>query len=238
MASSLLKPRWLIGHVLVAGFAVAFTVLGFWQLGRHFDQKDSNVVVEARLAATPLELRLPIDSPEELELRQAGLQGRYDYGAQLELRPRARSGRVGYDQVVPLVLPDGILLVNRGFIADADGLARLQPPPAVELDLVGTVRLSQGTSRFGPQNPEEGVLATIARIDLDRLSGQFGNLLYPVYLDLSQEQPAAGGLPTVLPTRPEPTSRPHLPYALQWWAFASVVSIGWVLYLRKQFFTS
>ena len=238
MATSLLRGRWLVGHVLVAGFTALFVVLGFWQLGRHFDQKDTNLVVEARLAAAPVSLRLPVESPGDVELRQARVRGHYDYGAQLELRPRAQGGRVGYDQVVPLFVPDGIILVNRGFIADSSGSARQQAPSSVELELVGTVRLSQGTSRFGPQNPEEGELDTIVRMDLDRLEEQFGGQLYPVYLDLAEEQPEAGGPPTVLPIPPEPTSRPHLPYALQWWAFASVVSIGWALYLRKQFFTS
>jgi cytochrome oxidase assembly protein ShyY1 len=238
MPAVLLKPRWLTGHVLVVGFTAAFVALGFWQLGRHFDQKEANVLVEARIEAPPTGLRLPISDPEELELRQATVRGSYDYAAQLELRPRAQGGRVGYDQVVPLVTVDGVVLVNRGFIADADGSARLNPPTVAALEVVGTVRLSQGTSRFGPQNPEEGMLDSIARIDLDRLNSQFGGPLYPVYLDLVREQPEGGGLPTVIPARPEPTSRPHLPYALQWWAFAATVSIGWVLYLRKQFFTS
>lgn len=238
MSSALLKTRWLVGHVLVVGFTIAFVLLGFWQLGRHFDQQDDNEVVEARIAAPPTELRLPIADPGEWELRRVVVSGRYDYQAQLELRPRAMGGRVGYDQVVPLVTSDGIVLVNRGFIADIEGSAREQSPPAPDMELVGTVRLSQGTSRFGPQNPAEGKLDSIARIDVERLNQQFDGRLYPVYLEVVGEDPAGGGLPTVLPDTPEPTSRPHLPYALQWWAFAGVVSIGWVLYVRKQFFSS
>ena len=99
------------------------------------------------------------------------------------------------------------------------------------------MRLSQGTSRFGPQNPEEGVLEVIARVDLDRLNPQFGNALFPIYLDLISESPDPGGLPTDLPPEPAPTSRPHVLYAIQWWAFAAISSVGWLLYLRKQFFT-
>jgi cytochrome oxidase assembly protein ShyY1 len=80
-------------------------------------------------------------------------------------------------------------------------------------------------------------LETIARIDLDRLNPQFGNALFPVYLDLIRESPDRGGLATVLPTSPAPTSRPHILYAIQWWLFSAVASVGWLLYLRKQFFT-
>ncbi|MGI9648285.1 MAG: SURF1 family protein [Acidimicrobiia bacterium] len=224
--------------MLVVGFTVAFVVLGFWQLGRHFDQKEINVVVEDRIQAAPTDLSPSTADPEQLELRPAVVRGHYDYASQLELRPRAQNGRVGYDQVVPLVTVDGVVLVNRGFIADADGSARLQPPATTTLEVIGTIRLSHGTSRFGPQNPETGALESIARLDIDRLNAQFDGLLYPVFLDLIREQPEAGGLATVLPVPPEPTSRPHLPYALQWWSFAAVVSIGWILYLRKQFFTS
>ena len=79
---------------------------------------------------------------------------------------------------------------------------------------------------------------TIARIDTDRLNAQFGGELYPIYLDLVAESIDPGGLETVLPPSPEPTSSPHFLYTLQWWSFALIASVGWVLYLRKQFFST
>jgi cytochrome oxidase assembly protein ShyY1 len=235
VSSPLLKPRWLTGHVLVIGLTVAFIFLGFWQLGRHYRQQEDNVVVEARLAAGAVELGQVAALGDELEFRRVVVSGRYDFAGVLELRPRARNGRVGYDQIVPLDTGEAVVLVNRGFVADSAGSG---PDPSRGTDVVvtGTARLSQGTSRLGPQNPETGVLATIARIDLERLAPQFEARLYPVYLDLISEAPEMGGPATVLPPLPEPTSRPNLPYAIQWWLFATVVSVGWVLYLRKQFF--
>ena len=234
MASSLLKPRWLAGHLIVLVLAFAFIALGFWQLGRHFDQREENAVVEAQLEQGPVPLLLDASDPAALELRPVVVTGRYDYLRQLELRPRAANGRVGYNQVVPLVVEEGVVLVNRGFIADADGIASQASQVAGDVTVTGTVRLSQGTSRFGPQNLETGELSTIARVDLDRLNLQFGGSLLPLYLDLLDEQPTAGGIPTVLPQPPAPTSRPHLPYALQWWLFAMVVTVGWAAYIRTQ----
>ncbi|RZV43054.1 MAG: SURF1 family protein [Acidimicrobiia bacterium] len=237
MSSPLLRPRWLVGHVLVTGLTVVFVFLGFWQLDRHFDQQEDNASLEERLTGAPVELGAWGGSVEELEFRQVQVSGRYDYDDQLELRPRARNGQVGYQQVVPLDTNLGIVLVNRGFIADATGSARQTPQASGPIEVVGTVRLSQGRSSLGPQNPEEGELEVIARLDLDRLNPQFGNALFPAYLELIAERPDPGGLPTVLLPEPSPTSRPHILYAIQWWAFAAVSTVGWLLYLRKQFFT-
>jgi cytochrome oxidase assembly protein ShyY1 len=234
MSSPLLKPRWLVGHVLVVGLTLAFTVLGFWQLDRHYQQREENRVVEARLAAGPVDFNQLVGA-EEAELREVVATGRYDYAAQLELRPRARNGKVGYDQVVPLDIGSSIVLVNRGFIADATGVARAQPGADRQVEVTGTLRLSQGESRFGPQNPETGILETIARIDTERLNLQFDGRLAAAYLDLISEQPETGGLATVLPPLPAPVNRPHFLYTLQWWAFATIASVGWVIYLRKQF---
>ena len=237
MSSPLLRPRWLVGHVLVTGLSIVFVLLGFWQLDRHFEQREDNAFLEARLTGTPAELGAAGNPVEELEFRQVRVSGRYHYDAQLELRPRARNGRVGYEQIVPLDTNLGVVLVNRGFIADATGSARATPQSTGPVEVIGTARLSQGRSRLGPQNPDEGDLEVIARIDLDRLNPQFGNALFPAYLELITESPDPGGLPTVLLPEPAPTNRPHFLYAIQWWAFASVATVGWVLYLRKQFFT-
>jgi cytochrome oxidase assembly protein ShyY1 len=233
MSTSLLKPRWLVGHALVVGLTVAFTFLGFWQLDRHYQQREDNRVLQTRLGAAPIEYEKLTD-PAGAELGRVVATGRYDYSGQLELRPRARNGQVGYDQVVPLYTGTGVILVNRGFIADAVGVARQEPGADREVQVTGTVRLSQGVSRFGPQNPDGGILETIARIDIERLNPQFGDRLAAFYVDLISEQPDIGGLPTVLPALPEPTNRPNFLYSLQWWAFAGIASVGWIIFLRKQ----
>lgn len=237
MSSPLLKPRWLVGHVLVVGLSIAFIFLGFWQLDRHFEQREENAFLEGRLDAAPVELGTFGETVEGIEFRRVQVSGRYDYSSQLELRPRARNGQVGYEQIVPLETSLGFVLVNRGFIPDADGSARATAQAAGLVEVTGTARLSQGVSRFGPQNPDDGVLDVIARIDLDRLNPQFGNVLFAAYVEMIMESPDPGGLPTVPVPEPVPLNRPHVLYAIQWWAFAAVATVGWFLYLRKQFFT-
>ena len=235
MSSPLLRPRWLIGHVIVVITTVGFTLLGFWQLDRHGGQRVDNRLLEQVLAAPPMSLSEAILASDQVG-RRVTVTGRYDYPAQLELRPRFVNGRPGYEQIVPLDAgEDGVVLVNRGFIPDTEGRARQFPGGVEEVTVNGTLRVSQGTSRFGPQNAASGVLETIARIDLDRLQPQFGGNLAGVYLDLIDEQPPAGGFATELPPPPAPTSRPHFLYSLQWWALAAISSIGWVIFLRKQF---
>lgn len=237
MSSPLLKPRWLIGHVLVVLFAAGFIVLGFWQLARHDDQRRANARLERALAEAPAALGGLEGDPADAKDRRVTVTGTYDYTSQLEQRPRSRNGTLGYNQVIPLVADVGVVLVNRGFLPDDSEPVAGVPQFEGTITVTGTVRPSQGRSAFGPQNSDEGALTTIARIDIDRLNSQFEGALYPVYLDLISEAPDPGGLPTVVPEPPSPSNRPNLLYAIQWFLFAAIAGVGWVLYLRKQFFT-
>ncbi len=235
MASLLLKPRWLLGHVLVVFFTVLFVVLGVWQLSRHDDQRFGNLILERKQVAPVTDLNQFVGPTLELLFQRVSATGTYDYSRQLERRPRSLNGRIGFDAVTPLVMESQTILVNRGFIPDEN------PPVGVpqysgEITVTGWYQLSEGTSSLGPQNPDEGVLTTIARIDTDRLASQFEEGLADFYIDLTSESPPAGGVPTVLPEPVGPSNRPHLLYAWQWFAFAAIASVGWVLYLRKQFF--
>lgn len=235
MASPLLKPRWLLGHLLVVFFSVLFIALGFWQLDRHDGQRFSNILVEQAQAAPVTDLNTYNGPTIGLFLHRVSATGTYDYSRQLERRPRSLNGRIGFDAVTPLVTDSQTILVNRGFIPDEN------PPAGVSqysgaITVTGWYQLSEGTSSLGPQNPDDGVLTTIARIDTDRLAPQFEEGLASFYLDMVSESPSAGGIPTVLPEPVGLSTRPHLLYAWQWFAFAAIASVGWILYLRKQFF--
>jgi surfeit locus 1 family protein len=57
--------------------------------------------------------------------------------------------------------------------------------------------------------------------------------LLPVYLQLSeQDPPQVEGLPAPAPL-PELSEGPHLGYALQWFAFATIALVGYVVLLRR-----
>lgn len=237
MASVLLKPRWLIGHLLVVLFSLVFIGLGFWQLNRHDDQRLANALLEQAQSAPITDLEAAGRPLSGLYLTRVALTGTYDYSRQLERRPRTVEGRIGFDAVVPLVADSVTVLVNRGFIPDENAPAAV-PIREGEVRITGWLRMSQARSSLGPQNPPTGDLSTIARIDIERLEPQFAEGLFPGYLDLISESPSPGGVPTLLPEPITPSNRPNLIYAYQWFAFAGIASVGWFLYLRKQFFVA
>jgi len=48
-ARFLLRPRWLLSHVLVLLLVVTMVNLGFWQLRRLDEKRDRNALIEARM---------------------------------------------------------------------------------------------------------------------------------------------------------------------------------------------
>ena len=58
----------------------------------------------------------------------------------------------------------------------------------------------------------------------------------PWYLRLDRQVPTGGELPLPAPL-PEPTDGPHLSYAIQWFAFATIAAIGYVVLLRRELAT-
>ena len=239
MASPLLKPRWLVGHLLVVMFSVLFVVLGFWQLHRNHEQRTNTSIIELAQSA-PVTSLDGFDIGDEplfgLLFQRVSATGTYDYSRKLERRPRSINGRIGFDAVTPLVTPYRTILVNRGFVPDENAPLATQIYSG-EITVTGWLRSTEGTSSLGPQNAVEGVLTTIARIDTDRLAPQFEEGLAHFYLDLIADSPPAGGVPTVLPEALSVSTPPHMLYAIQWFAFAAIASVGWILYLRKQIFS-
>lgn len=125
--------------------------------------------------------------------------------------------------------------------------------PAGESELAGRIRPTQTRGLFGPADAAAGKLASVARVDVERLAEQTSVDLLGFYLELVEHQPSlpvAG--PSSDPTNdpasdpasdaasltllgPPPTDGgPHLGYALQWFVFALVALVGYPLVLWRQ----
>lgn len=214
--------------------AALFIVLGLWQLRRHDEQRTTNAVIAAR-TATVRPLEELAGEPEELEFSRAEAVGEWDIAEEVVLRPRVRNGVEGQELITPLVLPDGqALLINRGWVPLALGdppVTAAQPAPGPAAVVVALVR-SQEPSSFGPQNPPEGDLEIIRRVDVERLERQTPYDLFPLYAVLVESDPAQP--PELLPVEaPGPGNRPNLSYAGQWFLLATVVVVGYGLLLRR-----
>lgn len=136
------------------------------------------------------------------------------------------NGRSGHDVVTPLVFEGGTVAVNRGWVPiDTDGPPAVgAEPPKDTIEVAGVLLESQATGSLGTPRPD-GNYDQVGRIDLDALSGQWGDDLVPMYLLLEKEAPRGGELPLQRPA-PEPSEGSHFAYAMQWFIFAAIALIG------------
>ena len=157
---------------------------------------------------------------------------------QVLIRNRSLDGAPGYHILTPLRRPDGTaVLVVRGWVplyvveqhhprrapaADRDGDGRGPSPSHAE-----------PRARWRRGDPADGMLTTMARVDIPRVQQQTPYPLAPAYVEMSASTPAlAAGLPVLVPL-PELDDGPHLGYAVQWIIFSICAIVGWFLLVRK-----
>jgi len=232
----LLSSRW--AGLLAAALVVAAgcVVLGLWQVDRLEHRHDRNRLLERNLTATPVPaaslLRVGRDPAARDEYARVLATGRYDEGGQLLVRTRPFEGAVGYYVLTPLVTAQGpALLVNRGWVPggpDATTAPEPPAPPSGEVTVTGRVRPSEPASTTGEPPPGQ-----VTRIDVPAIARSLRLEAYGGYVDLVRERPAPGRAPRPLPP-PEPSEGPHLAYAFQWFLFAALAPVGYVLLARRE----
>lgn len=233
----LLTPRWLPLHAAVVGLGALFVGLGFWQLDRLEQRRDFERTVAERQARPPASLdRLPASGGAELEYRRIVLEGRYVPDGDVALIGRALEGRPGNHVLTPLSPADGpLVVVDRGWVPfDPEG----RVPPVAEAP-AGTVRVSgvllpgEGSGEALPA--EGGPPRTLTAVDLTLLEERSPAPIADLYLHLTAQEPAlAGGLPLPAPVPALQEGPPHLSYAIQWFAFAAIGTIGYATLLRRE----
>lgn len=219
------RPVWAIGTVICLALVLLFARLGVWQLDRLDERRERNERVEARmeLPAEPIEV---VDD----EYRRVAVDGTWDDDATVFIRSRSYQGRPGFHVVTPVVLDGGdeAVLVNRGWVPDAEA-----PPVSGPAHVEGIVRAPQVRGSIGPRDPDDGVLTQLARLDVARVQQQYGRELLPRYVELQAEvEPGADPPYPVDP--PDLGEGSHLSYAGQWFIFATIGAVGWVVLLRRQ----
>jgi surfeit locus 1 family protein len=207
--------------------AVVCVRLGFWQLDRLEHRRAANAAIEAGLAAAPGEATdLLRDDPATLAYRPAIATGTYDPSGELVLYGRSLDGRPGDHVLTPLVLDDGTrLLVDRGWIPFAPArtvpLTGVAAAPSGPVRVTGVLRASESGDAFGDQAPADADV--VRAVNLDELRARDPGLA-PAYLQLTAQDPAQ---PEPIPAPIEPLGDgPHLSYAIQWFAFATIAVVG------------
>ncbi|HET7144584.1 MAG TPA: SURF1 family protein [Anaerolineales bacterium] len=233
---------WLFTTLLVFAGAAVCIRLGIWQLDRLDQRRAFNSQVESMRAAELLDLNqnIPADI-SSMEWRAVAVVGEYDFKNQVALRNQYNGAQYGYHLITPLLFNGGAVLVDRGWIP-ADGNSA--PADWSKYDEPGQVTVT-GQIRLGQDKPSFGGVAD-AEIGLDnarldvwnnlnvaRISEQSPYPLLSVYVQPNPDENNSGP-----PIKSQPivelTEGPHFGYALQWFAFATILFIGYPFYLRKQ----
>lgn len=243
----LFSRRWLLATVLVLAGAAVLARLGIWQLDRLQWRRDFNARVIAQQEAEPLTLDASALESDlySMEYRKVIVTGQYSPQDEIVLRNQVWQGEFGSEIGVKLYTPlliegtDVAILVERGWIPQEDALARDAYLENSTVTVYGQLRRAETDFNLSAAlHPDllqsgEARLEAWNNLDLERLQGQTGLSLLPVYLQRlpqgEQSAPPYAATPAL-----DLSEGSHLGYAFQWFTFAILLLIGYPFYVQRQ----
>lgn len=224
-----LSPGWVARHVAVTLVVVVCVNLGFWQL-RRLDHKRA---LNARIASAAKLPQVSVEWAGSQSFRRVRAEGIYDPAREI-LLSRSSEGRPGYHVLTPLRLASGqAVLVDRGWVpfgVEGPPVRGAEPPPGT-VAIEGYLVPNQPHGRFGGNDPPSELRRAV-RLDVTRFAPQIPYPVLAMAVLLAEQRPAGGRLPVPQPLPPLDEG-PHRGYALQWFAFAGVAAVGYVVLLAR-----
>jgi surfeit locus 1 family protein len=235
----------ILATAIVLVVVVVCVRLGFWQLDRREQRMERNAAIAERLAAPTVVMETPPEDSTGLSHRTATARGAFDHDRSIVLGGRSFRGAPGVYVLTPLLLGDGAILVNRGWVPAPDAatvdLTAIQRAPE---SVVTGVLMAFPDVQLPPA--DQAFRTRWFRLDGEAIRAQYPYPVAPLYLQATGEPEAApapghagadlsgGGFAPVPIDPPSVDSGPHLSYAVQWFSFAAIFLIGWtVLALRR-----
>jgi surfeit locus 1 family protein len=227
--------------VLILVVASACIRLGFWQLDR-LDQRRAEINrIEARMNNPPVKVSTTVIAPSFAYL-PAYSTGEFDPQQQILLENQSLDGQPGFHLVTPLHFKaaEGGILVDRGWIPFEDGiegdLEQFEVRGDVEITGILIPSVDQPNWSFLADpvpEPGEPPLKTWRFLTIDLIQRQVDYPLAGLILVVT-EFPEGGSILPQPDPRIELDEGPHLGYAIQWFAFASIAIIGGGIWIRRQ----
>jgi cytochrome oxidase assembly protein ShyY1 len=230
MLRLLLRPKFVLFHLVCLGAIVAMANLSIWQFHRLDQRREFNTRVEDRSTLSVADVTtLDMSDPPALEWRRIGAAGTYRPDDQVLILNRSQGGQAGVNVVTPLQLANGrSILVVRGFLPLGTDVPA---PPTGAVAVVGFARLSD-VEYSTTLSTGSGRRREFFRLDIDRIGEQVAGPLEPVVVYAQVSEPAEDPALRPVPL-PELSQGPHLSYAIQWILFSIAVAVGWVLAVRR-----
>ena len=229
----LLRPKWILFHVVVFSAAVGMLGLARWQWNRHLERDAfvANVRDKEQLPATDLAPLLISATPAEIEYRTVAAAGAYIAGQQLVEILQTQNGVNGVNVLTPFQIDGGpIVIVNRGFLA---GGQPIPDPPAGTLRIGGTARRSELRRTGELTDNSDGATIEIRRIELSVVENKLGITVAPIYIDFTKSIPPSPVPPSPVLAPNLSGGPPHVSYTVQWIIFSFAAVVGWVFAIRR-----
>lgn len=230
--------RWLPWLALVLLFAMATSLLAWWQFSRREERVEKiNQVIENydQLPVPIADVDWAIkDGLAVSEWRPVSIRGQYLPELVTLVRNRPLNGQAGFLQLVPFKLESGeLIIIERGWLPTGSGkdLPDLNPIPSEQAkELV--VRLRSPEQDLG-RAEIQGQIASIHLPTLAARFADFGQLETRYYGRLISEDPASEALPFLMP-KPSLSEGNHLSYAFQWVIFGLMAFAAFFWALRNE----
>jgi surfeit locus 1 family protein len=210
--------------LVVAGVCIR---LGFWQLGRLQQRRESNTAIAARLVLPVIDISATPHDTAALLYRRVRIAGALDTTHAFALAGRSYRGMPGVYVFTPLTPAGGgtALLINRGWMPSADATSVNLGEVAVASEKLSGVVLPFPPADNRADGPP-GFRRVLFRLN-DGILPRFPYRVLSAYVQAVPE-PGAPENPRRLPP-PELDDGPHLGYAIQWFCFALIALVGWTL---------
>lgn len=238
----LLSGSWLLKHLFALLIFATMIVLGFWQLDRLEQRRAANAAAVALLDQNPVTLTGQEPDPAALIGRKVRVTGSFINEESVVLRSqRSDSGVDGVHLLTPLRIAgsEAAVIVDRGWLPESQ-----RTPAALAAYAIAREVTIEGIAHE-PQTRPDTLLAARdlplpgasridawVRVDVSAMQAQVSAPLLPLYI---QQLPAEGG--TSLPQPPDPRvldEGPHLSYAIQWFAFATILAVVYGALIRQE----
>jgi surfeit locus 1 family protein len=210
--------------------------LGVWQLHRAEQRRDIIRLHETRAQLSPVQLQGNEEDPEALRYRHVHVAGQYDSAHQFLLDNQVSQGKAGYHVLTPLRI-DGsgrAILVNRGWIPLTPDRTQLPSIPVeeekVQIDALVGKFPGVGMRLAGMEVPAPGWPSRMQLFDAQQVSARLGYEVLPYPLLLAPEQPDGYGRYW---QQNELDPSKNQAYALQWFSFAALALILYLMYGPK-----
>lgn len=213
-------------------FVIFFCCLGIWQLHRYHDKQQLLKTYKERLHGLPKPFALLSGDVKDFQFQMVAVDGEWMNEFSMFIQNRMHQSQPGFEVITPMrvVGTQKWLLIDRGWIRkERDKILPSLVPVSGKLQLIAYVKLlDEHQFIIGKNIVDPGVKPWVMqKIDIAQLSKLTKHDFYPFILRLNPTESYGFVRDWVISITPPER---HLMYAIQWFALAIVVLVGYLCF--------